>query len=129
MSSGDRRAGSGGVPSPARAGGEERTDRAKQFMPFAALRGYYDLVRQQEHVAQPRHELTEEEAEGLSRTFAQVRRRQTVSVTHYDGDSYVTTCGPVSNMDMGMRTLTVLSVHISLDDILSIDLEPPTSRS
>lgn len=118
-----------GTPRPVRSGGEERADRAQQFMPFAALRGYYDLVRQQEHVAQPRHELTEEEAAELSRVFSQVRRRQTISVTHYDGDSYVTTCGLVSNMDMGARTLTVLGARISLDDILSIDLEPPTSRS
>ena len=43
-----------------------RANRAAQFMPFAALRGYYDLLRTKERVPEPRHELTEEEARELS---------------------------------------------------------------
>lgn len=27
-----------------------RADRAQQFMPFAALKGYYDLIRERERV-------------------------------------------------------------------------------
>ena len=29
-----------------------RADRAQQFMPFAALKGYYDLIRERERVAE-----------------------------------------------------------------------------
>ena len=28
-----------------------RADRAQQFMPFAALKGYYDLIRERERVS------------------------------------------------------------------------------
>ena len=37
--------------------------RARQFAPFAALRGYYDLVRERERVVEPRREMSEESAE------------------------------------------------------------------
>ena len=50
-----------------------RADRAAQFMPFAALRGYYDLLRTKERVPEPRHELTEEEARELSAVAREVR--------------------------------------------------------
>ena len=35
--------------------GRPRADRAAQFMPFAALTGYYELVREQEHIARARY--------------------------------------------------------------------------
>ncbi len=37
-------------------------DRARQFMPFAALRGYYDLVREAEYVP-PHHRRTQPQAQ------------------------------------------------------------------
>ena len=33
-----------------------RRQRAAQFMPFAALKGYYDLIRERERVAEPKRE-------------------------------------------------------------------------
>ena len=44
------------------ANGTVRAGRAAQFMPFAALTGYYELVRKQEITAEPKCELTEEKA-------------------------------------------------------------------
>ena len=48
-------------------GAESRrhADRARQFMPFASLRGYYDFIREQERVKEPRRELSEDDAQEL----------------------------------------------------------------
>ena len=69
-------------PASAGAAGEERAhrarphaDRARQFMPFAALKGYYELVRQQGH------QLTDEEALELSARLAALRKGDTASPT------------------------------------------------
>ena len=91
-------------PASAGAAGEERAhwarphaDRARQFMPFAALKGYYELVRQQERVEQPRHQLTDEEALELSARLAALRKGDIVRVTYYDQDASNTVMGyPVS---------------------------------
>ncbi len=47
----------GGHASPAlTSSGRKRASRAAQFMPFAALTGYYELIREQELLAQQRAE-------------------------------------------------------------------------
>ena len=53
-------------------GAESRrhADRARQFMPFASLRGYYDFIREQERVKEPRRELSEDDAQELSVSLA-----------------------------------------------------------
>ena len=109
-------------PGPAyTASGQRRAARAAQFMPFAALTGYYELVRQQERVVQPRHELTEEEALELSRTMAQVRRGDMVRVTYYDWDCYRTISGMVARIDPVYRRLQVVKTAIAFDDIRSLE--------
>ena len=91
-----------------------RASRAQQFMPFAALRGYYELIRERERIVQPKHELTEEEALVLSGKLSRVR------ITYYDGDAYATSCGMVSDIDVASRTITVVRTRIRFDDILDI---------
>ena len=99
---------------------QPKVDRARQFMPFAALKGYYDLLRTREHVPEPRHELTEEEAQTLSEKMAQVHPRTMVTVTHYKDGGYTTTCGLVSSIDIVGRTLTVVKQVIAFDDIRDV---------
>ena len=103
------------------ANGQPRASRAAQFMPFAALTGYYELARQQERIAEARHELTEEEAEALSRTMAQVRRGDLVRVTYYDWDCYKTISGMVARIDTVYRRLQVVKTTIPFDDIRSLE--------
>ncbi|MCH3943546.1 MAG: YolD-like family protein [Atopobiaceae bacterium] len=103
-----------------RADGGPRADRAQQFMPFAALRGYYDLVRERERVVEPRHELTDEQAAALSRRMLRVRKGQMVAVTHYAGDAYVTTRGLCTAVDLTFRSITVVKERILFDDIVDV---------
>jgi len=44
-------------------------DRAMQFAPFAALKGYYESIRKQERITEPRKLLSEDEAETISNTL------------------------------------------------------------
>ena len=41
---------------------QRHADRAMQFAPFAALKGYYEDVRIQERITEPRKELSGDEA-------------------------------------------------------------------
>ena len=95
-------------------------ERAVQFMPFAALKGYYDLIRERERVAEPKRELTDEQALELSRKLSQLKRREMACIVHYDGEAYVTARGLVSDIDLAARTVTVVRTRIPLDDIADI---------
>ena len=104
-----------------RADGKRRASRAAQFMPFAALTGYYDLVREQERIVEPRHELTEEEAMALSRAIVQTRKGDLVRVTYYDRDGYVARTGIVSDIETAYRRLRLGSLDIAFDDMRDIE--------
>lgn len=100
---------------------DARADRAQQFMPFAALKGYYELVRERERIVEPRRELTEEDAVRLSRALGQVRKGSMVAVTYYDGDAYAVARGLVADIDTAFRTITVVKRRIAFEDVLAIE--------
>lgn len=98
-------------------------------MPFAALKGYYELARKQERVEQPRHRLTEEEARELDAQLGRLRKGLVARVTYYDADAYVTACGVVARIDETFRTLRIVKTDIAFDDILRIELDDSTPRA
>lgn len=105
-------------------GGDERrhVDRAAQFMPFAALTGYYDLIRAQERIAEARRELSQEDVERISRELAHVRRGSLVRVTHYADGSYVTQEALVSRFDPVERELSIARARIRFEDVWSVEV-------
>lgn len=103
------------------ANGRPRASRAAQFMPFAALTGYYELARRQERITEERHELTEEEALALSRAITQIKKGDLVRVTYYDWDAYRTVTGVVAYIDTTFRRLQVMRAVIPFDDIRAIE--------
>ena len=108
-------------------GGRPRADRAAQFMPFAALTGYYELAREQERarLAEPRRELTEEQALALSRTISGIARGDLVRVRRYEGDRYTVRSGTVREVDVAHRILRLGPASIPFDDIAAIERVDP----
>lgn len=74
-----------------------REDRAKQFLPFDALRGLREELKKREDAAlrTARRQLSEEEAERLSHVLTGIRPRQTVKLVYYDNGHYRTVSGEV----------------------------------
>ena len=103
--------------------GKAHADRARQFMPFAALTGYSDLIRERQRVVQPFHELTEDEAEALSRKMAWVKKGTMVEICYYDRDAYVRRKGMVSRIDEVERAIWVVKERVPFDMILDIQVE------
>lgn len=94
--------------------------RAKQFMPFASLKGYFDLIREEQRIKEPKKNLSEEEAMVLSYKLNQVKKGMVIKVRYYNIDAYETAEGIVSSFDDIFRTLTIVKKSISFDDILDI---------
>ena len=96
-------------------------DRAMQFAPFAALKGYYETVRMQERITQPKKELGDDAAELISSTLNNLRTGITVKVRYYDIDSYTTIVG-VTEVNYPYRRIKVIKSQIAFNDIYSIDI-------
>lgn len=97
-----------------------REDRAKQFMPFAALKGYPEALRKKEKVVVPRAEVSEEYAEVLDRKLRQVKKNDMITVIYFNNGEYLKKTGMVSRIDETARVLKVVNTKILFDDIYDI---------
>lgn len=97
-------------------------ERARQFMPFAALRGYYDLIREAEYVPEPRRPITEERSRKLSETAARIHNRNLVHAVYYNGSAYVSITGVVSQISCDLRTIRIVKTTINFNDLWELEL-------
>lgn len=97
-----------------------REDRAKQFMPFAALKGYPDALRKKEKIVVPKMELSEEYADILDRKLRQVQKNDIITVVYFYKDEYIKQTGMVSRVDEIARVLKVVNTKIPFEDIYDI---------
>ena len=98
-----------------------REDRAKQFMPFSALKGYEEALKKQEVVRVPKRELSEEYAENLDRKLRVVRQGDMVAVTYYYRGEYRKIMGLVSRVNATGGALTVVNTRIPFEDLYDIE--------
>ena len=96
------------------------SDRARQFMPFSPLKGYYDLIEKCERIKEPKIELTEDMLEITSQKLNKIEKGIMIKVKYYDVDSYVEIEGMISNIDKIYNNLTVIKTVIKFEDIYDI---------
>ncbi len=65
-------------------------ERAKQFVPFAAVRGLEEALREREHHTEGRVEMQTDAAEELDRFLHELRAGDEVRLTYFAEDRYVT---------------------------------------
>lgn len=99
------------------------SDRARQFMPFAALKGYYDMIEERKREKTPRRQLGEDAERELSEVLCGLKRGDMVRVVYYSTDAYVEVRGMISMIDFVMRRLTVVKTEIEFKDIFEAEKE------
>ena len=97
-----------------------KEERARQFLPFNALTGYYQMIMERRRVLEPKKELSEDEIEALSEKLKSLRQHELVSITYYDKDAYITKTGLITDIDLTFRTLTVVKTKIAFQDIFDV---------
>ena len=98
-----------------------KEERARQFLPFNALTGYYQMILEKQRVSEPKKELSEDEAAALSDKLKSLRRHDLVTVTFYDKDAYITKTGMITDIDFTFQTLTVVKTKIAFQDIFDVE--------
>ena len=100
-----------------------REERAKQFMPFAALKGHMEALKRREKIVVERRELSEEYKEELDHKLRQVRKNDIVTVVYFCKDEYLQMTGMVSKIDETARVLKVVNTKIAFEDLYEISNE------
>ena len=99
-----------------------RLQRAKQFMPFAALKGFEDLLAAVARHKEPRVELSEDQMEEVNKVLQAVRCGDWVRVVYYDKHKYTELIGPVDMISEQLQIVSVREVVISFRDIKVVNL-------
>jgi hypothetical protein len=98
----------------------DRSERAKQFMAFSPLKGYYDLIKQKQKVVVERRRLTSDSAQELSYKISQVKVGDMVTVVYFCVDEYVKLVGMVSKVDFENKILCVVKTKIAFENIVEL---------
>lgn len=96
------------------------SDRARQFLPFDALKGFKEAIKERQKVKVDKIELSEEMAEELSYKLNQVKKGMIIKVIHYDNEEYIETFGMVSEFDETFNYLKIVKTKILFENILDI---------
>lgn len=97
-----------------------RIERARQFMPFASLRGYYEYILAQAEQSEPRRDPSDDECAELSQKLSRIERGMVLKVTHYRGGKYTAALGKVESVDFTLRFMKLDGQRIWFDDICSL---------
>lgn len=106
-----------------RRGKMNREDRAKQFMPFAALKGYPEALRKKEKIIVPKIEMSPEYQEELNRKLLRVEKNKIVTIIYFEKGEYLKVTGMVSRLDETARLIKIVNTKISFDDLYDIILD------
>lgn len=95
----------------------DREHRAKQFMPFDALRGFREAMEEKERMIVPKRDLSEEQKEELDWKLRRLQEKDMITVEFFQDREYVQITGRVSRIDEVNRALTIADMKIAFDDI------------
>ena len=96
--------------------------RGKLFKPFAALKGYYEIIERTATPPEPKRNISDEEARSLNETLIRLGKGALVSVCFYEKDGYQQVTGAVREVDETFCRLVLVNKTIAFQDILAIEV-------
>ena len=104
------------------------SERAKQFMPFSALKGLNEALAEKELRYDEMPQLTEEEADNINKTLSRIKPHDNVALdfNRYGRNRHIE--GIVQRYDTALRAIEINSVQIAFDEIYSIILKENTNE-
>lgn len=97
-------------------------DRAKQFMPFAALKGLPEALAAKEKIVVPKIEMSPEMAAELNRKMHLLKKGIMATVIYFHEGEYIKITGMVARIDPTCRLLQIVSTKIAFEDILDVKI-------
>ncbi|MBR2480050.1 MAG: hypothetical protein IKB56_01955 [Clostridia bacterium] len=103
-----------------------REDRAKQFMPFDALKGLQEELRKREErrLRQNKRDLSDDQIESLTKVLNSLKRGMAVQITYYNfvTERYVTIKDVFRKLYKESRFINTENYKIFFDDLLEINI-------
>lgn len=94
--------------------------RAHIFQSFDALKGFREILKEQERIVVPKKVLSEDEYEALNRKIQCIHPGMVITVTYYDSGQYVLLEGKVSKINFDTRFIQIIKSKIDIKSIVDI---------
>ncbi len=97
-----------------------KADRAKQFLPFDALKGLQEALREKEKIYENKKELSEERCMELEQEFNKIEIGSNIKIRYYKNMQYVDISGNVTNIDYIKKKIRVNEENVNICDIIEL---------
>ena len=98
-----------------------RVSRAKQFLPFDALKGLQEALREKEIEYEEKKELSEDTLSELNDKFNQVENGKSIKLKYYKNGRYSKMKGIVTNIDYIKKKIQINKTeNVNICDIIDI---------
>ena len=98
-------------------------ERAKQFLPFAAVKGLKEDLEKKEKIPVAKIELIEEKAFEINEKLSKAQKGTLLTVTYYEDEAYVQLTGTLMHIDVIYKTIQLDGVDIRFEDLLDVSGE------
>lgn len=99
-----------------------RVSRAKQFLPFDALVGFREALKEKETEYEDKKELTEDSYEELENTLNRLEIGKKAKIKYYKNKKYIEKTGVVTKIDYTKKRIEIGDEeNISVWDIVEIE--------
>ncbi len=96
--------------------------RAKQFLPFDALKGFKEALKEKEVEYEEKKELSDESLEELENTFCRLQIGSVAKIRYYKNKQYIEVLGKITNIDYIKKKIEINNKeYINVADIIKID--------
>lgn len=100
-----------------------RTNRAKQFLPFDALKGLQEALREKEIQYEDRKELSEETLTNLDKKFNRIEIGNIITIKYYKNRRYSEMNGTVTKIDFIKKKIQIdKELNVNIVDIVEISI-------
>lgn len=96
-------------------------NRASQFMPFDALKGYREALEQVEKIVENKKQLDFDYLNELDKKLKQIKINDKVYIKYYYNYEYNESIDIVKKIDYINKNITFKNIKIDVDDILNIE--------
>lgn len=100
-----------------------KLERAKIFLPFDALKGLKEALREKEKILVDKKILSMEEKEKISKKLIQIKKGMIIKVIYFEKNEYIELEGMVSLIDFVYKKIKIVKKEIDFTDILDIKSE------
>lgn len=96
--------------------------RAKQFLPFDALKGFYEEVEKENKIKIQKKQLSHDIFESLNNKILKIKKGDKVTIKYYDNFNYIETSGIIKKIDKIYKKIFISNSIIDIDDIIEIKI-------